>query len=76
MLCWLIGNTPQIPLSLMTPTSTLPSEIVVEMGNTPFGSTWNNALFLMALVLLVISLLMILAVRHIARKNTMNVSNA
>ncbi len=72
----LIGNTPQIPLSLMTPTSTLPSEIVVEMGNTPFGSTWNNALFLMALVLLVISLLMILAVRHIARKNTMNVSNA
>ena len=72
----LIGNTPQVPVSLLMPTSTLPSEIVVEMGNTPFGSTWNNALFLMALVLLALSLLMILAIRYIAKKNAMNVSNA
>ena len=54
--------------SLFSPTSTLPSEIVVEMGNTPFGSTWGNALFLMALVLLLISLIMILLVRKISAK--------
>ncbi len=63
-----IGNTPQLATSLFMPTSTLPSEIVVEMGNTPFGSTWGNALFLMAFVLLILSLLMILIIRRIARK--------
>lgn len=63
----LIGNTPQFPQSLVTPTSALTSEIVVEMANTPFGSTWNNALFLMALVLLLISLALILIIRLISR---------
>ena len=52
--------------SLFSPTSTLPSEIVVEMGNTPFGSAWGNSLFLMALVLLIISMLMIAIVRKIS----------
>ena len=61
-----IGNTPQLPKSIFSPTSTLPSEIVVEMGNTPFGSAWGNSLFLMALVLLIISLLLILLVRKIS----------
>lgn len=61
-----IGNTPQMAKSLFSPTSTLPSEIVVEMGNTPFGSAWGNSLFLMALVLLIISLFMILLIRRIA----------
>ena len=63
-----IGNTPQMAKSLFTPTSTLPSEIVVEMGNTPFGSAWGNSLFLMALVLLIISLVMILLIRQIAAR--------
>ncbi|MEG6586176.1 phosphate ABC transporter permease subunit PstC [Dendrosporobacter sp. 1207_IL3150] len=63
-----IGNTPQLAQSLFIPTSTLPSEIVVEMGNTPFGSVWGNAIFLMALVLLVISLAMILIIRRIAQR--------
>ena len=60
----LIGNTPQIVTSLFTPTSTLTSNIVVEMGNTPFGSVWENALFLMAFVLLLLSLGMILLIRR------------
>jgi phosphate transport system permease protein len=63
-----IGNTPQLATSLFVPTSTLPSEIVVEMGNTPFGSAWGNSLFFMAFVLLVLSLVMILIIRRIARK--------
>lgn len=60
----LIGNTPQVVTSLFTPTSTLTSNIVVEMGNTPFGSVWGNALFLMAFVLLLLSLGMILLIRR------------
>ncbi len=63
-----IGNTPQLAMSLFMPTSTLPSEIVVEMGNTPFGSAWGNSLFLMALVLLLISLCMILLMRYVAKR--------
>lgn len=63
-----IGNSPRFPGSLVSPTSTLTSNIVMEMGNTPFGSTWNNALFMMSLILLVISLVLIILVRTVARK--------
>jgi len=63
-----IGNTPQLAMSLFMPTATLPSEIVVEMGNTPFGSAWGNSLFLMALVLLLISLCMIVLMRYVAKR--------
>ncbi len=64
----LIGNTPQIATSLFMPTATLTSDIVVEMGNTPFGSSWGNALFLMAFVLLILSLGMILLIRYFTGK--------
>lgn len=62
-----IGNTPFLPRSLSSPTATLTSEIVVEMGNTPFGSTWNNALFMMAFLLLAVSLVLIIAIRLLGR---------
>ncbi|KLU58829.1 phosphate transport system permease protein PstC [Peptococcaceae bacterium CEB3] len=58
-----IGNSPLFPHSLVTPTSTLTSDIVMEMGNTPYGSTWNDALFMMSVVLLLISLALIILVR-------------
>jgi len=64
----LIGNTPMVAATLFSPTSTLTSNIVVEMGNTPFGSVWGNSLFLMALVLLVISLGMILLIRRLGSR--------
>lgn len=64
----LIGNTPQVISSLFTPTATLTSNIVVEMGNTPFGSVWGNALFLMAFVLLILSLGMILLIRRFGER--------
>lgn len=63
-----IGNAPQLAAGLFQPTATLPSEIVVEMGNTPFGTPWGNALFLMALVLLLLSMLMILAIRRLGER--------
>ncbi len=62
-----IGNSPKLAHSLVGPTATLTSEIVMEMGNTPYGSTWNNALFTMALVLLIISLILILIIRRLSR---------
>lgn len=63
-----IGNTPLLAKSLFSPTATLTSEIVVEMGNAPFNSAYGNSLFLMAVVLLVISLFLIVAIRALARK--------
>ena len=63
-----IGNSPRFPGSLVSPTSTLTSNIVMEMGNTPFGSTWNNALFLMSFILLTIALILIILVRTAVRK--------
>lgn len=63
-----IGNSPQLPKSLTMPTSVLTTEIILEMGHTPFGSTWNNALFLMALVLLVVTLCLILLVRFVGKR--------
>lgn len=62
-----IGNSPLLPAGLATPTATLTSEIVMEMGNAPAGTPWNDALFLMAFLLLAISLGLILAVRAIGR---------
>lgn len=67
-----IGNSTLFPSSLVTPTSTLTSNIVMEMGNTPFGSTWNNALFMMALLLLLISLILIILVRKAVRRGDAN----
>ena len=68
----LIGNTPVIARNLFTPTATLTSNIVLEMGNAPFNSTWNNALFLMALLLLIMALFTILIIRYLVAKGTVN----
>jgi phosphate transport system permease protein len=64
-----IGNSPQMPKSLISSTTVLTTAIVKDMGNTSYGSTWNNALYLMALVLLVISLLLIVMIRIVARRS-------
>lgn len=60
-----IGNTPQLADALFKPTSVLTSNIVMQIANVPFDSTWNYALYLMGFILLIISLLMIVAVRLI-----------
>lgn len=63
-----IGNSPTLVRSLTSGTSTLTSQIIMEMGQTPPGSPWNRALFMMALGLLVVSLLMILLVRWVSSR--------
>lgn len=63
-----IGNTPQLPENLVTPTAVLTSNIVMQIIDVPFGSTWNNALYMMAFLLLLISTFIILIIRSIRSK--------
>jgi phosphate transport system permease protein len=66
-----IGNTIHMPDSLLKPMVNLTSIITLDMANTAMGSTWNNALWSMALLLLIISFVFILLVHAIGsgRKN-------
>ncbi|BCG60571.1 phosphate ABC transporter permease subunit PstC [Paenibacillus sp. URB8-2] len=63
-----IGNTPQLAKTLFTPASVLTSNIVMQISNVEFDSTWNYALHMMAFLLLLISFLLILVVRFLGRK--------
>ena len=63
-----IGNSPTVVHSLTSGTSSLTSQIIMEMGQTPPGSPWNRALFMMAFGLLAVSLLMILLVRWVSNR--------
>ncbi|MRN56187.1 phosphate ABC transporter permease subunit PstC [Paenibacillus monticola] len=63
-----IGNTPQLAKTLFTPTSVLTSNIVMQISNVEFDSTWNYALHMMAFLLLIISFVLILIIRILGRK--------
>lgn len=63
-----IGNAISIPKSLFAPASTLTSAITMDMGNTFPGTLWNNALWSMALILLIISFIFILIIRIITKR--------
>lgn len=63
-----IGNTPQLAKSLFTSASVLTSNIVMQISNVEFDSTWNYALHMMAFLLLLISFAMILVIRFLGRK--------
>ncbi|WP_336881649.1 phosphate ABC transporter permease subunit PstC [Priestia koreensis] len=64
-----IGNTPQFGLNLVTPTSVLTSNIVMQIINVQFDSTWNYALYMMAFILLFISLVLIFIIRKLEYKS-------
>lgn len=66
-----IGNTHTVPRSLLDQTITLTSGITLDMGYTVMGTAWNNALWTMALVLLVISLFFIVLSRTIAKRGVL-----
>ncbi len=63
-----IGNVPLAPSGLFNPISTLTSEITLDMGNTIPGTSWNNALWTMALVLLVIALALNVLIRVVVHQ--------
>lgn len=64
-----IGNTVKIADSLLSPTATLTSIITMDMANTTTGSAWNDALWTLALILLIISFLFILLIRKIEKRS-------
>lgn len=63
-----IGNAALMPHSLVDPAATLTSVLTTGIGNTVMGSLQNNALWSLALVLLLMSLVFNLIVRLIGRK--------
>ncbi|WP_114497140.1 phosphate ABC transporter permease subunit PstC [Fontibacillus phaseoli] len=63
-----IGNTPQLAKSLFAPASVLTSNIVMQISNVEFDSTWNYALHMMAFLLLLISFALILIIRYLGKK--------
>lgn len=63
-----IGNTKQIPQSLLDQVTTLTSGITMDMGYTVVGSLWNNTLWSMATILLLMSFCFILLIRIIAKR--------
>jgi len=62
-----IGNRPVMPTSITQPVTTLTSQITLDMGNTVFGEAWNNVLWTMGLVLLLISMLFVTLARRLNR---------
>ncbi|WP_040286439.1 MULTISPECIES: phosphate ABC transporter permease subunit PstC [Sporosarcina] len=63
-----IGNAAVLPHSLFEPASTLTSILTMGMGYTVLGTAENNALWSLALVLLLMSLVFTLSVRWIGRR--------
>lgn len=66
-----IGNTIRIPGTLIDSTVNLTSIITMDMGNTAMGTVWNNALWSMALLLLIISFMFILIIRKFGAKGNL-----
>ena len=63
-----IGNTEILPKQLTDRASTLTSIITLDMGNTVGGTPWNNALWSMAMLLLLIALALILMIRVVSAR--------
>lgn len=63
-----IGNAIQMPTSLFAPASTLTSVLTMGMGNEAMGTVYNDVLWSLALLLLLMSLVFILVIHLIGHK--------
>lgn len=63
-----IGNSLKMVSGLTSPTITLTSILTMSMANTSNGTVWNDALWSLALLLLIISFVFIVIIRIIGRK--------
>lgn len=63
-----IGNVKDLPHSLLDPSDTLTTIITLSMGETTFGSSENNILWAMGLLLLLISFIFILLIRYLSSR--------
>ncbi|KEI01484.1 phosphate ABC transporter permease subunit PstC [Clostridium botulinum] len=64
-----IGNSIKLPKGIYDTTSTLTSIITMDMANTIFGTSWNNALWSLAFLLVIISFIFIIVLKVIARRS-------
>ena len=62
-----IGNRPVVPEALTKPVTTLTAQITMDMGNTVAGEAWNQALWTMGLILLIISFTFVMIIRRVSR---------
>ncbi len=67
-----IGNAAIMPKGLLSSASTLTSVLTMGIGNTVMGTVGNNALWSLALILLLMSLIFNIVVRLIGRKGRMD----
>lgn len=63
-----IGQTTALPTSIFSTTKTLTTEIASQMGNAMEGGEMKSALWTMALLLFLISLLFITLIHHFSNK--------
>lgn len=64
-----IGNAAAIPASLVDPAATLTSVLTMSMGNEAMGTVYNDVLWSLALILLVMSLVFICIVHLIGSRS-------
>jgi phosphate transport system permease protein len=62
-----IGGARKLPESAFSPTTTISTQIVMDMQNAQPGSTGSNVLFAMSLVLLVVAVTVVLFTRWLSR---------
>ena len=63
-----IGKTRSFPKNILSPTNNLTAAIAADMGNTANGGLHNMALWSMALLLYLISILLIFIIHRMSRK--------
>lgn len=64
-----IGNSIKFPENILDTTSTLTGILTMEMANTSSGSLWNNALWSLAALLLLISFMFIIIIKYIGKRS-------
>jgi phosphate transport system permease protein len=62
-----IGGARQLPASAFSPTTTISTQIVMDMQNARPGTPQSNVLFAMSLVLLVVAVIVVLCTRWLSR---------
>lgn len=63
-----IGNTRDLPQSIVDASATLTTIITLNMGHTTYGSVENNTLWSMGLILLIMSFIFILLIRYLSSR--------
>ena len=67
-----IGNAILMPSSLTSPSTTLTSVLTMNMGNTVMGTTSNDALWTLALLLLLMSLVFNIVIKYLAKRGALS----